>query len=149
MSALSIRRIAGAAAVLALVPAALAACSGGQSVEEACGLIQDEATSVSSELSSAMTSALDGSGENPLAAANERMQAVGEQVTNEEVKAEFDTVLTAFDAATGVFGQLADLDPTDTEAMADLESATGDLQNLGEDLTTAGASLQELCGFTL
>ncbi|MBP2436663.1 hypothetical protein [Microbacterium amylolyticum] len=87
----STARIAAIAGALALVPAGLVACSGGQSVADACQIIEDELNTVQMEAQEAMGSIMtDPEGAvTALETVNNKVQEIDGQVTQEDVSAAF------------------------------------------------------------
>lgn len=128
-------RILAVLGAIALVPAALTACSGSQSVEDACKTAQSTVTEAMGDTTSAMTdpaAALDAFDE-----AIEAMKSAGDDITNDEVKSAFGDFNDSF----AEFGDLmkdASDDPTkvDTEALTDVSTK----------LQEAGQKIAELCG---
>lgn len=149
-------RALGAAGVLALAATGLAACAGGpggQSVDAACGVIQDEFERIGTEMEESMAS-VDMSDPSALETAFEQLDAflgelegVEEQVTNEEVSEPFSTVVDGLEASLGSLELLGDLDFTDPEAMAELEEKQAEIEGKVADMEEATATLEELCGF--
>ncbi|WP_221583457.1 hypothetical protein [Microbacterium sp. G2-8] len=148
MTTQRIARVSAALAVIALIPAGLAACSGGQSVEEACGTIEGELTSAGEELQSALTDMMSGEGENPMPQMSEALAAAGDDVTNEEVKEVYGTFVTSFDELLPFFEEFENVDMEDPESLQKLQEMSADVQTKATDLEKAGADVQELCGFS-
>lgn len=133
-------RTLAAVGVLALVPAGLAACSGGQSVEEACSVAQDNMTEAMGDMSelSSMMSSQDVDGITALLGdINDALDKSADEITNEEVSAAFGKFHTEYSSLTTAITEAAE-DPMN----ADVESLT----NAQSSITEASADLTELCG---
>lgn len=151
-------RIAGVlgAASLAL---SLAACSGGQSVAEACQIAEDTVTEAQGQMEGIMTDVMAGEGDMKelFASVNDALKAAEKKVTNDEVADALGAVSTDFMKIGDVLGDFKmpsvdDLDYTDPEAMeqitemqADLEAISGELDEASSSLTESSKKLEDLC----
>lgn len=129
-------RFLSAVGAIALVPAALVACSGGgQSVDEACQVAADTVDGAIGDLGSATSDPE--AAESMLDDAMAAMNDAGDEIENEEVKAVFDDFNGAFEDFQEVLATGAD-DPANLDVDALTEISTS-LQN-------SGAEMRELCG---
>lgn len=129
-------RFLSAVGAIALVPAALVACSGGgQSVEEACTVANDTITEAMGDLTSVTSDpeAAMGVLDDAMAA----MKEAGDKIENEEVKATYDTFNGAFDDFQEVMSSGAD-DPANLDVDA--------LTEISTTLQDSVTEIQELCG---
>ncbi|MGO1236066.1 MAG: hypothetical protein ACTHY8_09920 [Microbacterium gubbeenense] len=134
-------RLLSAIGAIALVPAALTACSGGaggQSAADACKVAQDTFTEVSSDMGGLSSMMSDPEGmKQMIADLDTKIAEGGEKITNEEVKSVYDDFGAGITTISESLDAMAD-DPTsvDTEALTEAS----------EKLTTAGTDLAEVCG---
>lgn len=144
-----------AAAGLAL---SMSACSGGQSVAEACKVANETVNEVNQDTQQIMQDALSGGDMTELFAPVEKaLDDAQSKITNEEVATKLGKVQDEFSAMSskleGVeMPDMSNIDPTDPDAMADLESQQAELEQLSTDmqesseaLMAAGQDLQETC----
>ncbi|WP_449280442.1 hypothetical protein [Leucobacter sp.] len=153
----SITRRTGAVVAAAGLALALASCSGGQSVADACKIAEETMTEVvtqsQADTQEALQGALQGEDVDFGAIFQPIKDALGEtqkKVTNEEVKGALDTFVAEYNSFAEVIEQvdlsgfqelseMSDLDPTDPDAMAKLEELqqkSTELQQQAEDLQT-------------
>ena len=150
-----------AAVTLAL---GMTACSGGQSVAEGCKVANDAMNDVTQETQAnadeLMQSMTEG-GEVDFAAAFEPVTAglekAQKEVTNEEVSASLEKFATEYNGFVELLSgfempDMANLDYSDPNAMAELEAFQAEAQQLSTDMqeratamTEAGQEMQELC----
>lgn len=154
----SIARIGGALAAAALT-VSLAACSGGQSVAEACKTADNAMQEVNANTSTMLQEAMSGDADYAelFKPVQEALDNAESQVTNEEVSAALGDVSTEFDGLVDELSGLEipkmdDIDPTDPAAMeklnqmqADMEAASASIQERADALTKAGQNLTEVC----
>lgn len=121
--------------------AGLTGCSaGGQSTADACKLFADEATKITGEAQSAMTSAAT----DPQAAVDAfkevqtKFDALGEKITNAEVK-------PAFTALTDAYADLGDLMADAAGDPAKAEEASSKLTDTMTKVSGAASKIQEAC----
>lgn len=154
----SIRRAGTVVAALALaIP--LAACSGGQSVAEACDIANVAVNEANAETQSLLQGLGQGEGDlssmfDPVNAALEKAQS---QVKNDEVSDALKRVADEFSALSVdlqdfKMPDMSELDMTDPEALSKLqemqsqtEAFTSKLQSRSDSLMEAGNAWQELC----
>ncbi|GAA3659322.1 hypothetical protein [Microbacterium marinilacus] len=138
------RNAVAAIAAIALFPI-LAGCSaGGQSVADACEIMQngtEELNSKAAELQSAITSDPESLGD-LVAEVDAEISSLGEDITNEEVKPVYDRFAAAFSDLTSQLQTLAEVDVTDTEAVTE---ATENMTATSTELTDAQTELTEVC----
>lgn len=151
----SIARRTGAVVAAAGLALALASCSGGQSVADACTIAEETMTEVvtqsQADTQQALQGALQGEEVDFGAIFQPIKDALGEtqkKVTNEEVKGALDTFVEEYNSFIGVIeavdlsgfqelSEMSELDPSDPEAMAKLEELqqkSADLQQQAQDL---------------
>lgn len=159
----NIRRIGALLAVGALATT-LAACSGGQSVADACKIANDTMTKVSSDTQTAtqqfmqdMTSGGEPDFNGLFGPINEALESAQSEITNEEVSEALDQVATEFNGLSSTLEgfempDMSSIDPSDPAAMAELEKMQTEAQELSTDitdqaqkLTEASTKLQEVC----
>ncbi|WP_017791727.1 hypothetical protein [Leucobacter salsicius] len=154
----TITRVTGALGVAALA-LSLAACSGGQSVAEACQIAQDSIAQASDQVDQLMSEAVSGGGTmkdlvDPL---NDALDGAEKKVTNPEVSAALKSMNSEFvrlgDLLEGVpLPDTQDIDPdaaaTPEELKTEeaLEAISGELEKRNAALEQADMQLQELCG---
>lgn len=159
----STRRIGAAVAALALA-STLAACSGGQSVADACKIAEDTMTEVvatsQTEAQSAMQSAMAGEDVDLKAIFTPVVEALEEtegKVTNGDVKPALNDFVTEYKAFADTLGEfdmsafkdiaeLSNVDPTAPDAaekLAELETKGKELQAQAEELQTSMQTQQE------
>ncbi|MGO1539579.1 MAG: hypothetical protein ACTHZ9_05150 [Leucobacter sp.] len=163
MTTQTIRRSAALLAAAALT-FTLASCAGGQSVADACTIANEAVTKVNSDVQSATQKFIQDSTEGGEADINaifapitEAMESAESEITNEEVAAALDKVSGEFDAITTTLEgfempDVSDIDPTDPEAMKELEDMQAQSEEMSATLTEqsqklgeAGQNLQEVC----
>jgi len=163
MNKSTLTRIGGLAAAIALT-ATMTACSGGQSVADACKIANTEMTkatsSVSSDVSSAMQKATTGEKVDfaeIFAPVQKGLEEAGKKVTNETVKAPLTAFATEFNGFVKVFDgfempDMKNIDATDPAAMDKLKEAQTKVeeistkaQDASAKLTEQGKKLQEIC----
>lgn len=151
-------KIAGVLGAAALV-VSLAACSGGQSVAEACMVAEKTVSEAQGDMQTAVTDAMSGEGDfNELfSSITDGLVKAEKEVQNAEVSDALKAITTDFSKVEDIFKDFkmpntADLDYTDPEAMAELEeisaelqSKTGELEELSASLEESSTKLQELC----
>ena len=151
------RRIGAVVASIGLA-AALASCSGGQSVADACKVAEETMTGVvtesQTEIQSQMEAAMSG-GEIDLDAAlqpvQEALKDTQSKVTNEDVKKPLDAFVGEYNAFVKVvqdadlagMAELQNLDPSDPEAMAKAQELQAEAQTLQTEITDATKKLQD------
>lgn len=151
-------KIAGVlgAATLAL---SLAACSGGQSVAEACKVAEKTVSAAQSDMETAVTEAMSGEGNfgDLFSGVNEALVKAEKEVQNAEVSDALKAVTADFSKVGEVFKDfkmpnMTDLDYSDPKAMAEFEEITAELegksaelQELSSSLEKSSTKLQELC----
>ncbi|WOF24628.1 hypothetical protein N8K70_08240 [Microbacterium betulae] len=135
-----------AATALALLPA-LSACAGGQSVADACSIVEDGTAELNSSLTDISSSVTGGDSDaltEQVAAVDSEISAIGDEITNEEVKTSYDAFAAAFSDLTSQLQGMADIDVTDTDAVTE---ATEAMTASSTDLQNAQADLTDTCGF--
>lgn len=153
--------------LVALIPAALTACSGGddaaeapaddsassqteetapeaadQSKEDACGIIMDGLTDLSADSSELMTATTEGDTDKVTeiaSALNDQISGLNDQVTNAEVSEVFSSFAESYDTIITISEEAAADPASAADKMTELTDAT-------EALTTAQTDLQEVCG---
>ena len=131
----------------------LAACGGGQSVADACKIVETEMESVSAEMQTALTESMSG-GDADIAGAFDPivggLDKVLKDVSNAEVKEATEgmrNVVADFAKSMGDMG----VDFSDPEALADpatmekLEEFSAKMETQSADLEAAGEKLDKLC----
>jgi hypothetical protein len=139
------KTVLAAAAALALLPG-LAACSGGQSVEEACGVLQSRVSEVTTSLQEAMTVATSGDEaavNEQLGSLKEQLSAIDEEITNDEVSQAYGTFAAAYDDMMTQVQSMSDIDMEDMDALTE---ASTQLQDSATELTEAGQGIDSVCG---
>ena len=151
------RRIGAIVASLGLA-AALASCSGGQSVADACKVAEETMTDVVTESQAEVQTQLESAMAGETVDLNAALEPVQEalkdtqsKVTNEEVKKPLDTFVSEYNSFVDVIkgadlsgmADLQNLDPTDPEAVAKAQELQADAQQLQTDLTDATSKLQD------
>ncbi|MFF5624506.1 hypothetical protein [Microbacterium sp. LWH10-1.2] len=119
----------------------LTGCSGGgQSVADACKLINDKGQEISTEAQTAMTEAATDpkAAAEALAGVNDEFQKLAEKVTNTEVK-------PVFDKFTDAYSDLATLMKDVAEDPSSAAKATEKLTASSTAIQESGLKLQELC----
>lgn len=151
-------KFAGVFGAAALV-LSLAACSGGQSVAEACQVAEKTVSEAQGDMESAVTEAMSGEGNfgDLFTGVNEALVKAEKEVQNAEVSDALKAITADFGKVGDVFKDfkmpnMADLDYTDPEAMAEFEEITAELEGKSAELEELSASLeksssklQELC----
>ncbi|MBK0418489.1 hypothetical protein JD276_05505 [Leucobacter sp. CSA1] len=157
-------RVGGLLATVTLA-LGMTACSGGQSVAEACKIADDAMNDVTSEAQAnaneLMQSMTEEGGEVDFAAAFEPVTAglekAQEEVTNEEVSAALDKFATEYQGFVEIISgfeipDMSNIDYSDPNAMAEIEAFQAEAQQLSTDMqeratsmTEAGKEMQELC----
>ena len=159
----STRRIGAAVAALALA-STLAACSGGQSVADACKIAEDTMTEVvatsQTDAQAAMQSAMEGEDVDlaeifaPVVKALEETEG---KVTNGDVKPALSAFVKEYKSFAGALGdfdmsafkdisELSNIDPTAPDAeekLAELQKMSEELQAQSEELQTTLTTQQE------
>ncbi|MHA3685204.1 hypothetical protein ACXR2T_14220 [Leucobacter sp. HY1910] len=137
----------------------LSACSGGQSVAEACKIAEETVSEAQSDMQSAMTEAMTGEGDfgELFSGVNDALVKAEKQVNNAEVSQALKDITADFGEVRDVFKDfkmpdMTDFDYSDPEAMADfeeisaeLEAKSGELEAISSKLEKSSAKLQELC----
>lgn len=158
-SSTTITRVAGmlGAGALALT---LAACSGGQSVAEACQIAQDSVAEAGEQINSLMAEAISGGGsmKDLIAPLNEAIEGAEAKVTNPEVLAALEAMNSEFTSLGELLEgiDLPDMQGTDPEnptatpeqlkAQEELAAISGEIEERSLALEAADTRLQELCG---
>lgn len=151
-------RIAGVlgAATLAL---SLAACSGGQSVAEACKIAEDTVTEAQGQMEGIMTDVMAGEGDmgDMFKTLDDALSSAEKKVSNTEVSDALKAVSDDFVKVGDVLGDFKmpstdDLDYSDPEAMekltemqGELEAISGKMEEASTSLTDSSKKLEELC----
>ncbi|WP_417555265.1 hypothetical protein [Microbacterium sp.] len=124
----------------------LSACSGGQSVADACKVINTEGQKIISDSNSAMGDVAS----DPSAAAKTlksisgQMKDLGKKVTNADVKKAWDGLVTSYDG----FSELIDTVAGDPSILTDQDKAADfstKVQDSAKTLTEKGNALDKLC----
>ena len=163
MNKATLTRIGGLAAAIALT-ATMTACSGGQSVADACKIANTEmnkaTSSISSDVNAAMQQATQGEKVDfaeIFAPVQKGLEEAGKKVTNEAVKAPLTAFATEFNGFVKVFDgfempDMKNIDATDPAAMDKLKEAQTKVeeistkaQDASAKLTEQGKKLQEIC----
>ncbi|MGO1770944.1 MAG: hypothetical protein ACTHZX_13410 [Microbacterium sp.] len=143
-------RILIALGALALVPAALTACgAGGQSTEEACGVVQDGMTDIQSNIQELMTAATSGDSgavNDLMDSTSTEISAIKEDITNEEVSTAFNKFADSYQEIAGVVTDLADIDMTDPAAADQATELSTKVTDASTALTDSAQELTETCG---
>ena len=144
---------AAAAVMTAGLALGLSACGSGsgQSVADACKIVETEMEAVTAEVNTALSGALGGGDADPAAAFDPLvagLEKASSQVTNTEVKAVTDDMTKIIKdlAASMADLDLSNLDATDTAAMEKLEAFTATMEEQGDAMQTAGEAIDKLCG---
>lgn len=151
-------KLAGVLGAAALV-FSLAACSGGQSVAEACKVVGTSVAETQGGLQSAATEVMSGNGNfsDLFADAKNAFVEVEKKVQNSEVSDALKAMSDDFETAGALFKDIkmpnmADLDPTDPETMAAFEEMgaqfqekRGELEDLQASLEKSTTKFQDLC----
>lgn len=154
----SVFKLAGVLGAAALT-LSLAACSGGQSVAEACQVANSTVNDATGDLQSIMSEVTSGGGDiasafEPISAALDEAKS---KVTNEEVSTALADVTDQFNAMSDTLSgfeipDTSNIDPSDPDQMAALEKfqeesaeISSKLQEQSSSLTEAGQKLQEVC----
>ncbi|WP_053353513.1 MULTISPECIES: hypothetical protein [Leucobacter] len=153
----SVFKLAGVLGAAALT-LSLAACSGGQSVAEACQVANSTVNDATGDLQSIMSDVTSGgdlsTAFEPISAALDEAKS---KVTNEEVSTALADVTAQFNAMSDTLSgfeipDTSNIDPTDPEQMAELEKFQEEsaeistkLQEQSTALTESGKKLQEVC----
>jgi len=123
-------------ASLALGLGALTGCAGGQSVADACKVIQDEGSSMSTAMSDAMSSV----GTDPDAAAKAlddaevKLKELGDKITNDQVKPIYTDFLDAYGDISGILGDVAEDPSTASDAMSKINDVSKKIQDSTSEL---------------
>ncbi|MBS1698425.1 MAG: hypothetical protein JST25_08515 [Actinobacteria bacterium] len=163
MNKATLTRIGGVAAAIALT-ATMTACSGGQSVADACKIANTEMTAATSSISSDVNSAMQKATQGEkvdfaeiFAPVQKGLEEAGKKVTNETVKAPLTAFATEFNGFVKVFDgfempDLKNIDATDPAVMDKIEQAQKKAQEISTKaqdastkLTEQGKKLQEIC----
>lgn len=163
MNKSTLTRIGGLAAAIALT-ATMTACSGGQSVADACKIANAEMTkatsSVSSDLNAAVQQATQGEKVDfagIFAPVQKGLDEAGKKVTNETVKAPLTAFASEFEGFIKVYEgleipDLKNIDATDPASMDKVKQAQDKIQEVSTKaqaasakLTEQGKKLQEVC----
>lgn len=137
----------------------LSACSGGQSVAEACQVAEKTVSDAQTGMQSAVTEAMTGEGDfgELFSGVNDALVKAEAKVSNAEVSQALKDITADFGEVSEVFKDfkmpdMTDVDYSDPEAMAELEEITaeleaksGDLEELSSKLEKSSSKLQELC----
>lgn len=138
----------------------LAACSGGQSVAEACQVAEKSVLEAQGNMESAVTDAFSGEGDfsELFSGVTDALAKAEKEVKNSEVSDALKAVTADFSKVGDVFDgfempSMEGLDFTDPEAMAEfekmgeqLEAKSAELDELSSALEASGNKLEELCG---
>ncbi|MGI6877278.1 hypothetical protein [Microbacterium sp. gxy059] len=142
-------RVLAVVGVIALVPAALTACSGGgQSTADACKIVNDGMTEITSNVNEVMSAASsqDIDTVNTLISdMNDEIASLGEEVTNEEVSAAFDDFAGSFQKVVDAAPQLAELDLTDPASADKANEIAEQVTDAQSEIMESGQAIQELC----
>lgn len=153
----TLTRVTGLLGAGALV-LTLAACSGGQSVTEACQIAQESVAEAGEQINSLMAEALSGGGsmKDLIAPLNDALEGAEAKVTNPEVLAALESMNREFESLGELVDgiQLPDMQNADPEnptpeqlkAQEELAAIGGDLEERSLAVEAADARLQELCG---
>ena len=154
MNKATLTRIGGVAAAIALA-ATMTACSGGQSVADACKIANTEMTkatsSISSDLNGAMQKATTGEKvdfASIFAPVEKGLDEAGKKITNETVKKPLDAFTAEFKGFVKVFDgfeipDMKNIDATDPAAMDKITEAQTKLQEMSTKAQDASAKLSE------
>lgn len=151
-------KFAGVLGAAALV-FSLAACSGGQSVAEACKVAEKTVSEAQADMETAVTEAMSGEGNfsDLFTGVNDALVKAEKEVQNAEVSDALKGISTDFSKVGEVFKDfkmpsMDDIDYTDPEAMAELEAMSaeleaksGELEELSASLEKSSTKLQDLC----
>lgn len=127
-------RLFAAIGAIALVPAALTACSGGQSVSEACKVAQESITDASSGMTEAMSDPA--AAEQAFADLTTAITEAGDDITNEEVKGAYDEFAASFQDTQAVLEEMT-ADPANADMDAITEATNG--------MTESAQKISEVC----
>ena len=156
-------RIGGVVAAIALT-ATMTACSGGQSVADACKIANAEMTTATSSMSSDLNSAMQNatSGEKVdfaalFAPVTEGLDAASAKITNDTVKKPLDAFSTEYKSFVKAFEgfeipDMKTIDPADpsaidklTQAQEKLKEISTKAQDASTKLTDQAKKLQDVC----
>ncbi len=145
----STRRIGAVVAALALA-STLAACSGGQSVADACKIADTTVSEANSEMQSLMSDAMSGNGDlaTMFEPVNKALDDAQAKVTNPEVSEALASVADEFagmseELAGYKLPDMSSIDATDPDAMAELEALQAESEELAASLETRASALME------
>lgn len=155
----SLTRRTGAVVAAAGLALALASCSGGQSVADACKIADSTVSEANTEMQGIVSDALAGEGDistlfEPI---NKALADAQSKVSNAEVSDALKTVSEEFTALGTELGDyqipdVSDIDMSASDAMEQLEEAQAQaeelsaaLQERSQSLMDAGQKLQEVC----
>jgi len=127
-------RLFAAIGAIALVPAALTACSGGQSVSDACQVAQEAITDASSGMTEAMSDPA--AAEQAFADLTSEISAASDKITNEEVKGAYDDFAASFQDTQTVIEEMT-ADPANADMEAVTEATNG--------MTESAQKISDVC----
>jgi len=128
-------RLFAAIGAIALIPAALTACSGGgQSASDACKIAQESITDASSGMTEAMSDPE--AAEQAFADMTAAISEAGDDITNEEVKGAYDDFAASFQDTQAVLEEMT-ADPANADMDAITEATNG--------MTESAQKISEVC----
>lgn len=151
-------KIAGVLGAAALA-FTLTACSGGQSVAEACQIAEETVSEAQEDMTTLMSDAMSGDSNmgDMFAPILKAFSDAEKNVSNKEVSAALKDVNAEFSSMIDLVGDFklpdtSDIDFSDPDAMAEFEAMQADLEALSSELEestkgmeAAGKRLEELC----
>lgn len=151
-------KIAGVLGAAALA-FTLTACSGGQSVAEACKIAEDTVSQANTEMETLMADAMGGDSNMSelFAPIQQAFSDAEKNVSNADVSKALKDVNSEFSSMIDVLGDfkipdMSNIDYSDPEAMAEiedmqaeLEAASAELEESAANMQAAGKRLEELC----
>ena len=137
---MNLRKPAAVAASAVVMSLGLTACGGGQSVEDACKIANEEATKATQDLSSVSPTDPAGSADT-ISDLQGTLQSTADDLENEEVKTEVSKLADQFGELSSALGDL-DAAGEDPDAM---QEAAGQLTDLSGEIMDQARTLNELC----
>lgn len=145
MKKISRLTLATSAAAMVLL---LSACSGAQSTAQACDILQKSPITTGEGLEDSMAEAMKSGGslKDAFTPLSTELEKLTKEITNEELSASVvesnDAVKEILDVVGDVkVPSMEDIDPTDADAMAEIEKMQSEFEALAADLGTASSKL--------
>lgn len=143
-------RLFAALGALALVPAGLASCAGGQSLSDACEIVNEGMRDITTSVADVTTYADEGDLEGVTELADEigdELDALDEQVTNEEVADVYADLKSGLNGILDAAAAIAQIDRSADDAPELLSEQTEAAAEAQTTFNDATGTFGDLCGY--